>query len=531
MKKEIKKILNNGTVLEKKALFSFTREDNPDRIYIKFNLWSRYFFPKYFESKDAKFHRDIDLYNIGCYVGSLDFVNIAFRGAAKTARTKLFIAYAIANDLEHFRKYIKVLSHDGINSRQIVTDIYNMFKLPEIVEMYSEIFEKTNTKKEETMSSFTTTTGVKVLADTVGTDQRGALQENVRPDLVWFEDFENRVTLRSRIKTKAIWDNMEEARTGLAKHGSCIYTCNYISESGNVHKLVEKSSERHKVLITSIIDKDGFLTWPERYTEDDVQYMRETDDDFAGERLCKPSHSDNLLFDRVSVEELKVMRPLKEVAGVRLYSEFDPSHRYGGGQDIAGGVGLDSSTSIVIDFETVPAKVVLVYENNKIKPDVFAYEIQRHSEMFGDCLMAPERNNHGHATIAILKQLNVDMYVTEGKDTRIVNNQTVRSQEYGWYTNAVSKPKMLMSLAKAINDGLLEVYDEQIINELKSYTRDDLIETVNDPRLVTRHYDLLIALAIAWQMKDYATNKAIIRANNRIKSEKRRKEKKNNILR
>ena len=47
------------------------------------------------------------------------------------------------------------------------------------------------------MASFTTTTGVKVVADSVGTDQRGAIQEESRPDFIWFEDFENRTTLRS----------------------------------------------------------------------------------------------------------------------------------------------------------------------------------------------------------------------------------------------------------------------------------------------------------------------------------------------
>jgi len=36
-----------------------------------------------------------------------------------------------------------------------------------------------------------------------------------------------------------------------------------------------------------------------------------------------------------------------------------------------------------------------------------------------------------------------------------------------------------------------------------SYTRNDLIDRDPDPRDTTRHFDLVIALAIAWQMKDY----------------------------
>jgi hypothetical protein len=33
---------------------------------------------------------------------------------------------------------------------------------------------------------------------------------------------------------------MEEARTGMATHGATLYNCNYLSERGNVHKLIEK---------------------------------------------------------------------------------------------------------------------------------------------------------------------------------------------------------------------------------------------------------------------------------------------------
>ena len=63
---------------------------------------------------------------------------------------------------------------------------------------------------------------------------------------------------------------------------------------------------------------------------------------------------------------------------------------------------------------------------------------------------------------------------------------------------------MLFALAKAIEDGLLLLNDKALIDEAKSYTRNDLIDDERDPRLTTRHFDLLIAVAIAWQTKDYA---------------------------
>ena len=52
---------------------------------------------------------------------------------------------------------------------------------------------------------------------------------------------------------------------------------------------------------------------------------------------------------------------------------------------------------------------------------------------------------------------------------------------------------MIFALSKAIEDGLLILNDINLINELKSYTRNDLIDDEHDPRLTTRHFDLLIA--------------------------------------
>jgi hypothetical protein len=64
---------------------------------------------------------------------------------------------------------------------------------------------------------------------------------------------------------------------------------------------------------------------------------------------------------------------------------------------------------------------------------------------------------------------------------------------------------MFMALRKAVDDGHLLLEDENLINEVKSYSRDDLMDRPEDPRLTTRHFDLITACAIAWQMKDFAT--------------------------
>jgi len=502
---KIEQILNGDNLALKKALFLFNKENTREEIVFKFGLWSRYFFPTYFTSDDADFHNDVDLDNLRAYYGDIrTYTDIVFRGGAKTSRTKLFIAFCLANDENHYRKYIKILSSDIKNSTQIVTDIYNM--LVTIKELYPEIFAKTDKKRQETQGSFKIETGPKVRSGTVRTEQRGTIQEESRPDLQWFEDFESRKTLRSAIITQDIWANMEEARTGQAEgkdRGSCIYTCNYISEAGNVHKLVQKESNDNIVTIIPMI-KDDVIAW-DRYNMDDINYMKDNDDDYEGERLCNPASPKSVYFNRDILNKMETKEPIKDSAGFKIFHEYDPSCRFGSGHDISGGVRLDSSTSVFINFSTVPARVCATYRSNTIKPDAFGHEIYRQNNMFGGCITAPE-NNYGTEAILILKQKDVNLYTTQVKNDKIEEGEETR---YGWNTNILTKPEMLSSLFKAIEQGLLDLVDKELIQEFKSYTKNDLIENVKDPRLTTRHFDLLMACGIAWMMKDHAKLKEI----------------------
>ncbi|WP_439401224.1 hypothetical protein ACNJYA_30650 [Bradyrhizobium sp. DASA03068] len=55
-----------------------------------------------------------------------------------------------------------------------------------------------------------------------------------------------------------------------------------------------------------------------------------------------------------------------------------------------------------------------------------------------------------------------------------------------------------------MEDGHLELSDPDLIAELRAYTRDDPMDRDEDVRLTTRNFDLLIAAAIAWQMRHHA---------------------------
>ena len=493
---KIQALIDKADPKELRAFFCFNKDDSNEAIALKFNVWARFFFFKYFTSKDCDAHEEMDMNNIQAYRGQISaYVNVAFRGFSKTARTKLFLAYCIANDLDYSRRFIRCLSADLDNAKQSVTDIYNMFVQPRVRDLYPEIFIKTDTMREETMNGFTTSTGIKVIAKQIGVDQRGKIMEDAKSDLDWYDDIETKTTIRSALITHKIWENMEEARTGLALGGSSIYTANYFSEAGNIHKLVTKPSERKIVQITPIMDKYGKPTW-NRYSVQDIELMKREDEDFEGERMCRPNASKDIYFDRGQLERMPVMQPFKTIGNLKMYKSYNSSHRYAIGADVAGGVGLDSSASVVIDFDTVPAQVVATFASNTILPEAFGDELYSQGNRFGACLIAPE-NNKFDSCVLKLKQLGGKLFMSGGK---AIKTGHLPPLVFGWTTNYLTKNQMMEGLKKAIEDGLIQLNDQDLINEAKSYTRNDVIDNAPDPRLATRHFDLLTALAIAWQM-------------------------------
>lgn len=502
---KVRAILHSGDQQKIRALFAFEKTIAPEKLVLKFQIWSRWFFPKFFPSSDAPFHDEMDLKRARLYLGKIDeFLNIAFRGSAKTTRAKLFRAFVIANDTTHHRRYLRVLSKDIGNAKQSVTDVYNMLISRRVKDIYPEIFEKTEAKREETMASFTTATGVKMIADTIGTDQRGALQDESRPDFDWYDDFETRLSLFSAVTTHKIWANMEEARNGLAKGGGSEYTCNYISERGNVHKLVTRLDPQNK-LIVPIIDK-GVPAW-DRYTYEDIEKLRKSVDDYEGEYLCKPSATKDVYFDRESIEQQVPLTPIDEVAGLRIFKRYQPANRVAAGFDVAGGLGLDSSTSVFLDLDTLPIQVIATYRNNEVKPDAFAHVIAQQGKRFGECYVAPEKN-YG-STLDILKTIYTtsQIHKTQRSTAKI---SFTPSTEYGWHTNSATKPAMLADLAHALENGLIALNDPDLIAEARSYTTGDLMDKETDPRLTTRHFDLLMACAIAYSVRNHVKHKSRI---------------------
>jgi len=201
------------------------------------------------------------------------------------------------------------------------------------------------------------------------------------------------------------------------------------------------------------------------------------------------------LFDAIKLEWQKQWEKDGEKIGDWIYFEdYNTSHYYGLGADVAEGVGQDSSTITIIDFTT--SKVVARYRSNLIPPDTFAHVIKKGAEKYGECIAGVERNNHGFTTLNVLKGIYWNIYTEEKKD-KATDKVT---EKLGWLTTGSTKPLMLFELNDAMNEQTLIIPSKEIVQELRTYDQTDLSQIkFNDDQ--TKHWDLVISTAICWQMR------------------------------
>lgn len=246
--------------------------------------------------------------------------------------------------------------------------------------------------------------------------------------------------------------------------------------------------------------------WYELKSRDNKDRMKEQYPSFPEEAFLS---SGNKLFNSeiLKVKLQSETKPPVHVDGdLSIFEHFKRGHRYGLGADVAQGVGRDSSTMAVIDF--TENKVVATYHSNRIDPVSFAHEIARVGNMYGTCIVAPEANNVGHTTTVTLLNLYPNIYSYEIKGY-LEDKETER---IGWLSNVQTKPRMMYDLADALqaDESPLIVPDAAILREALAYQKDDALNTTvrmaASSARATRHFDLLIATAIAWQMNVHATS-------------------------
>jgi hypothetical protein len=133
--------------------------------------------------------------------------------------------------------------------------------------------------------------------------------------------------------------------------------------------------------------------------------------------------------------------------------------------------------------------------------------IQTQTNLFP--IIAVERNT-GNSTLFVLKQNNYPALYKMPKTFTGVHDED--QEQYGWVTNMATRPKMLDDLALAIRQEAIKIPSKEIVDELFTFIRH--IKTGKPQADVGCHDDLVIALAIAWQV--YQTQTPIYEAENQM---------------
>lgn len=170
-----------------------------------------------------------------------------------------------------------------------------------------------------------------------------------------------------------------------------------------------------------------------------------------------------------------------------IFKEPSKNEAYAIGADVAQGLADgDFSTACVLNKNM---EQVAVFKGH-LDPDLFGKMLVYLAKYYNQALLTPELNNHGHATLASIKnEQYYQVYRREvqdelGKDTQ---------DKVGWLTNVKTKAKMLDDFKAAYRDGSLKVNHEETLREMLTLTLEE------DGNVILNSKDLCVAIGLAIQ--------------------------------
>lgn len=186
---------------------------------------------------------------------------------------------------------------------------------------------------------------------------------------------------------------------------------------------------------------------------------------------------------------------------LRQYRDIEPGEFIVVGVDTAaGGVDYCSAQFFSSDHLDVP----LVYHEQTLATNMTPKLLKLLEKVYDLTGVRPvvayERNNGGVFEIERLARLNkehkfkVFEMFTYGKRS----NDTPR--KLGWDTNSATRPKMLADLKDAVDNQLIKIYDYQTIQEMFSFVTVQTSTSWKAQAEQGAHDDLIMSLAIAWQL-------------------------------
>ena len=117
-------------------------------------------------------------------------------------------------------------------------------------------------------------------------------------------------------------------------------------------------------------------------------------------------------------------------------------------------------------------------------------------------VIAPETNNGGTFEIERLATLNRQgKYIIYQQKRNVGTTESVENSiKLGWTTSSATRPTMLQMLKECIDSKLLTIYDKPTVTEMFSFIISQTSSSWKAQAESGAHDDLIMALAIAWQL-------------------------------
>lgn len=194
---------------------------------------------------------------------------------------------------------------------------------------------------------------------------------------------------------------------------------------------------------------------------------------------------DTLISGQVLLD-LRAREPIQRLEGgeLNIYAEPVKNHEYMMMVDVCKGRGQDYSTFNVIDITERPFKQVAVYRNNTISPILFPDIIYKYAVLYNEAYVIVENNDQGGVVcVGLYQDLEYENLHMES---------AIKADAIGITMNRKIKRLGCSSIKDIIEEGKLEIYDENTIMELSTFVSKGVSYEASDGN----HDDLVMNLVM-----------------------------------
>lgn len=258
---EFKKGLLNAATIDDTETFS-QQQKRIARLKSDPEEWFKYYFPNYYKSDPAPFHRRATkrLFDNSRWYE----VRAWSRELAKSARSMMEV---IKLALEGEIKNVLLISNSQDNAERLLMPF--MINLESNPRIEHDFGVQKNLGKWE-IGEFTTTGGCAFRALGAGQSPRGTRNEAARPDFILVDDIDTDEETRNPDRIKKKWEWIEQAlipTVSVSGNYRILFNGNIIAKDCCITRAIEKSDHAD---IINIRGTDGKSTWPQKNSEEDI---------------------------------------------------------------------------------------------------------------------------------------------------------------------------------------------------------------------------------------------------------------------